>query len=190
MPIVWSTFQLPVSQFLDTAVPKSERDTARFIANQYVNTVRTAGITLIPGSTIISTPPATEIENGIFQALDLMKSSSPSPPNPTMFLPWANATLSFWRAVVWSPIPPPPGYISPTTGVTTLFSGTPSPLDIELWNAFNNTPANVPLGNVVCSKLITAFTNHLLTVSGIYNGLVPAVPSPIPGPPFPWVGIS
>ena len=106
-----------------------------------------------------------------------------------MFLGWATETVSYWAAVQWNPLPPPPHYVSPTTGVTVLSGGTPSPLDVGLWGAFNNPPSPTPMGNIICGKLIAAFTTHLLTVSGLYNGLIPAAPSPVPGPPFPWVGV-
>jgi hypothetical protein len=40
------------------------------------------------------------------------------------------------------------------------------------------------------SNLILAYTKHLLTISGFFNGTIPATPSPIPGPPLPFIGIS
>ena len=43
--------------------------------------------------------------------------------------------------------------------------------------------------NVFITALIAAYTEHLLKVSGIFNGLIPGSP-PVPGPPFPWVGVS
>jgi hypothetical protein len=188
MAILWPTFQATVAPYLDAPIEKTESDTAKTIADAYGVAVKTAMITLIPGSTIISTPPTIGIENGILSTFNQIKLSQ-GPPTPSMFSLWAAQTVLFWQGVVWNPLPPPIGYIAPTLGVTVLSGGTPSPLDVGLWNAFNNPPAPTPMGNIICAKLITAFTTHLLTVNGLYNGLIPAAPSPIPGPPFPWVGV-
>lgn len=188
MAILWPTFQATVAPYLDAPIEKTESDTAKIIADAYGVAVSTAMITLIPGSSIISAPPTTGIENAILDTFSEIKDSE-GPPTPPMFLKWATETVNYWATVTWTPIPPPPGYVSPTTGVTVLTGGTPSPLDVGLWAAFNNPPAPTPMGNIICAKLITAFTTHLLTVNGLYNGLIPAVPSPIPGPPFPWVGL-
>jgi len=188
MAVQWPTFQSTVAPWLDSTVEKTESDTAGIIADAYGIAIKSAMITVIPGSTIISTPPTTGIENAILDTFNQIKDSE-KPPTPPMFLSWAAETVLFWQSVQWSPLPPPPGYVSPTSGVTVLTGGTPSPLDVGLYNAFNHPAANVPMGNVICGKLISAFTNHLLTVQGLYNGLIPSVPSPIPGPPFPWVGL-
>lgn len=188
MASLWQGFQATVAPYLDTPIEKTESDTARIIANAYGVAVSTAMISMIPGSTIVSAPPTIGIELAILDTFNQMKNSEGSP-TPPMFLGWANQTVSYWLGVQWNPLPPPPGYVSPTTGVTTLTGGTISPLDIGLWSAFNNPPASTPMGNIICAKLINAFTSHLLTVNGLYNGLIPAAPSPIPGPPFPWVGV-
>jgi hypothetical protein len=188
MAVLWPGFQATVAPYLDAPIEKTESDTAKIIADAYGVAVATAMISLIPGSTIISAPPTTGIENAILDTFNQIKDSE-GPPTPLMFLGWATETVSYWAAVQWNPLPPPPGYVSPTSGVTVLTGGTPSPLDVGLWTAFNNPPAPTPMGSIICGKLISAFTTHLLTVNGLYNGLIPAAPSPVPGPPFPWVGV-
>lgn len=188
MAVAWPKFQSDVAQWLDSTKEKKESDTAKKIADAYGTAVSTAMISLIPGSTIISTPPTKGIETAILNTLNRMKESD-LPPTPPMFLEWATSTVSFWQGVQWNPLPPPPGYVSPTMGVTVLTGGTPTPLDVGLWNAFNNPPVSTPMGNIIAGKLVVAFTSHLLTVNGLYNGLIPAVPTPVPGPPFPWVGV-
>ena len=188
MAVLWPTFQSTVAPQLDNAVDKEHSDTAGIIADAYGTAVKQAMIMLIPGSMIISAPPTTGIENAILNALDQIKDSENSP-TPAMFATWAAETVLFWQSVQWSPMPPPPPYVSPTSGVTVLTGGTPSPLDTMLYNAFTHPPANIPMGNIICAKLILAFTTHLLTVQGLYNGLIPSPAGPIPGPPFPWVGL-
>lgn len=188
MAVLWPGFQATVAPFLDAPIAKTEADTANVIATAYGIAVKTAMISTIPGSTIISTPPTTGIESSILNTFNLIKTSQ-GPPTPIMFSEWAAQTVLFWQGVQWNPLPPPIGYISPTLGVTVISGGTPTPLDVGLWAAFNNPPSPTPMGQIICGKLIAAFTTHLLTVNGVYNGLIPAAPSPIPGPPFPWIGV-
>ena len=188
MAVLWPTFQAEVSTWLDTTSERDEMDTANKIAGAYHSAVQTAMITLVPGSTIITTPPPNAMATAIYNTFNQIKQSE-RVSNPQQFLGWANSIVAFWQAVQWNPIPPPLGYISPTTGHTVISGGTPTPLNIGLWNAFNNVPSQVPMGNVISTKLISAFTTHLLTITGVYNGIIPAVPSPVPGPPFPWVGV-
>ena len=190
MPVLFPSFASAVAPYLDAPIEKTEVDTAKIIADSYGVSVASAMITLIPGSTIISAPPTKPIEDAILDTFNQIKDSE-GPPTPPMFLKWATEIVKYWDAVTWTPIPPPLGYVLPTTGVTVLTGGTPSPLDVGLWAAFNNPPAPTPMGSIICGKLILAFTKHLLTVNGLYNGLIPAPPAPpIPGPPFPWVGVS
>ena len=188
MPALFTSFTSTVAPFLDMPIEKTEADTATVIATAYGVSVASAMITLIPGSMIIAAPPTKPIEDAILDTFNQIKDSE-GPPTPPMFLKWATETVNYWAGVIWTPFPPPPGYVSPTVGVTVLMGGTVSPLDVGLYTAFNSPPANTPTGNIICGKLISAFTNHLLTVQGLYNGLIPGVPSPIPGPPFPWVGV-
>lgn len=188
MAVVWPKFQSDVAQWLDSTKEKKESDTAKKIADAYGTAVSTAMISLIPGSTIISTPPTKGIETAILNTFNRMKESD-LPPTPPMFLEWATSTVSFWQGVQWNPLPPPPPFVSPTTGVAVLTGGTPTPLDVGLWTAFNNPPVSTPMGNIIAGKLVAAFTTHLLTVNGLYNGLIPSPAGPVPGPPFPWVGV-
>jgi hypothetical protein len=192
MPVLFPSFTSTVAPWLDAPIEKTEADTAKVIADSYGVSVASGMITLIPGSTIISAPPTKPIEDAILDTFNQIKDSE-GPPTPPMFLKWATETVKYWAGVTWTPVPPPPGYVSPTAGVTVLTGGTPSPLDAGLWAAFNNPPAPTPMGSIICGKLISAFTTHLLTVNGLYNGLIPnpaVIPPTIPGPPFPWVGVS
>lgn len=81
----------------------------------------------------------------------------------------------YWVGSTFTPLPPLPPMVAPTTGCQVLFPGLPVGFDLELKNTFDNT-------NV--EEALTAFANslvkHQLTVMGIYSGLVPGVPSPIP----------
>jgi len=186
--IVWNQFISTVAPFLDSVNSKSEADTARIIASTYGTTIQTATIALIPNSTITVTPSTVAMENAIVDTFDKIKQSE-RPPTPDQFQAWAAEIVNYWSAVTWKPNPPPAGYVSPIVGNVVTSGGTSSPLDVGLYTAFNNPPSSTPMGNVICTKLVSAFIQHLTLVSGTYDGLIPSPTGPVPGPPFLWVGV-
>ena len=188
MAALWTPYTIAVAAWYDAPIEKTEEETAKFLANAYRIAVAPTMISLVPGSTIVSKPPIKPMEDAILDTINQMKNGEGKPTVP-MFTGWATEIVNYWSAVVWNPLPPPPGYVSPTAGHSVISGGTPSPLDSSLWNAFNNEPLSTPMGIIIANKLVTAFKGHFLTVSGVYNGLIPAAPSPVPGPPFPWVGL-
>jgi len=188
MPANWSTFVNTVAPFLDSAVPKTERDTARVISNSYKASTSMVSISNIIGSIPILTPPTILMENAILDVFNKTKQSGRKS-IPPYYIKWANELSSYWLQTKWNPLPPPIGYVGPITGVNTQFGGIVTTLSVNLFNAFNNPPSPVPLGNIICAKLVTAFQIHLLTITGLYIGTIPSPNGPIPGPPFPWIGI-
>lgn len=89
----------------------------------------------------------------------------------------------YWIASNFSPVPPMPPMFAPTTGVQVLFPGVPIGFDKTLKEVFNNTDVEAAL-----SSLANALVAHQLTVAGIYSGLIPSVPSPLPLV-LPWVAL-
>lgn len=88
----------------------------------------------------------------------------------------------YWLTSKMSPVPPMPPCISPTTGTIVLLPGLPTPLNSDLAKTFSK-------GNTVIQaigKLYNSLIAHQLTVGGLYLGIIPFFPSPIPGPPIPW----
>jgi hypothetical protein len=88
----------------------------------------------------------------------------------------------YWITAKMSPVPPMPPCIAPTTGPIILLPGLPTPLNSDLAKTFTK-------GNTVpqaIGKLYNSLISHQLTVAGIYLGIIPFFPSPIPGPPIPW----
>lgn len=88
----------------------------------------------------------------------------------------------YWLTARMSPVPPMPPCIGPTAGVVILLPGLPTPLNSDLGKTFTK-------GNTVIQaigKLYNSLVAHQLTVAGIYLGIIPFFPSPIPGPPIPW----
>lgn len=187
MPANWGVLQSQViTHFDNNQVKKSESDTARMLGNAYYNSVLSANILAIPGSTLLPSAP-TLIINGFENTLRLIKNKN-AQATPADYTAAASGIVQFWLSVQWNPLPPPIGYVGPITGNRVTLPGAPAPLNYNLWNAFNNkTPGKV--GAVIATKLLNAFTVHLSSVQGVYIGLIPGPVSPIPGPPFPWVGI-
>ena len=81
----------------------------------------------------------------------------------------------YWITSTFSPVPPMPPMFAPTTGVQVLFPGVPVGFDKTLKEVFNNTDVEGALTSFANSLIA-----HQLTVAGIYSGLAPAAPSPIP----------
>jgi hypothetical protein len=191
MAVNWSGFQQEVAAWFDDNQnnQKTEQQTAFKIAFAYHKVVQLASITTIPGSKLISTGNPKLLEQGIFSTINQMKLAGGAKPTPIMFLDWANAMVSYWSTSQWVPVPPPPGYVAPTTGHQTLSGGVVTPLNSQLYDAFAFPPQNTPMGNIIASKLVIACTQHLTTIQGIWNGTVPTPSGPVPGPPFPWVGL-
>ena len=94
---------------------------------------------------------------------------------PSGFTLMATGFCMYWVGSTFTPLPAMPPMVAPTTGCQVLFPGLPVGFDADLKNTFDNTSVE---------EALTAFGNslikHQLTVMGIYSGLVPGVPSPIP----------
>lgn len=88
----------------------------------------------------------------------------------------------YWLTARMAPVPPMPPCIGPTGGTLILLPGLPTPLNSDLGKTFAK-------GNTVIQaigKLYNSLIAHQLTVAGVYLGIIPFFPSPVPGPPIPW----
>ena len=88
----------------------------------------------------------------------------------------------YWLTARMAPVPPMPPCVGPSGGTLILLPGLPTPLNSDLAKTFTK-------GNTVIQaigKLYNSLIAHQLTVAGVYLGIVPFFPSPIPGPPIPW----
>lgn len=91
----------------------------------------------------------------------------------------------YWVQSTFTPMPPMPPMIAPTTGVQVLFPGLPKPLDKALKDTFKHKEPEQSL-----TDFGNALVLHLLTLAGTYSGLFypPASPSPVPLV-LPWTGV-
>lgn len=95
----------------------------------------------------------------------------------------ATGFCMYWSTATFTPMPPLPPMVSPLLGTQVIFPGTPTGLDIALKVAFTQGDLDKCL-DILSLSLIA----HQLTITGTYNGLVAAAPSPLPLI-LPWVAI-
>ena len=207
----WKTFESNMKPAYDMSNPNMSIDElAEYHATEYVNAVKTAEIlmTSSKASNGISKSPIKSAYKKAFT--DLLNETSPINPNykgdnfdinqessrkklEDIFTPVAAAICTEWTKEIFTPAKTPTGYASPTTGYQVLVPGKPDTLAKDLAKAFyiaQSESDNKSAYNSLISTLISAYTKHLLLISGIFNGLIPAAPSPIPGPPFPWIAVT
>jgi hypothetical protein len=183
MPANWGTFTSAFTAYLTSQVAQDEGDTADMIGTLYVAAVATALVNV--GSAPIVPPSSSTIASGFEASFLLAKSAGSAPITPATFMPAAGAIIGEYAKLTIIPMPPMPPCIAPTVGYKVLFPGEPGSLASLLAAAFSAQSEAT-----TASMLASAFTTHLTTVTGIYLGMIPSAPSPIPGPPIPWVGIA
>lgn len=209
MPANWSTFKVNMKAKLGIPNQQSISDLADIHATEYVNAVKSAQLIItsseatvgINKDSIKSAYEAafTKLFNESVEITPNYKGTEPNPNQDSsrakieqIFSPVAAVITTEWLKEKFTPTTVPPGYVSPTTGYQVLVPGDPDSLTKDLAIAFfiAQTELNQETAfNVFITFLITAYTEHLLKIAGVFNGLIPAAPSPIPGPPFPWVGV-
>jgi hypothetical protein len=177
MPAAWPVFQSSLTSYLTAKKAKKEDDTAKKIAQLYHAAVKTAMPILVPGATLTVASPS-PIESGFKASFKLGKALGGAPNNPGIWAPAAAGIVTYWTGKLFQPVPPPT-WISGVNNV--LVPGVP-PIP-QIYAAMQaQTAAGVSAG------LVTAFTTHLLTVSGLFTGPNAAsLGAPVP---FPWVGIA
>lgn len=209
MPATWSTFRINMKAKLGIPNQLSISDLADIHATEYVNAVKSAQLVTTSSKATIginkdSVKSAYEIAfTKLFnESVEITPNYKGNEPNPNqdssrakieqIFSPVATIITLEWLKEKFTPITVPPGYVSPTTGYQVLVPGDPDSLTKDLAKAFfiAQSELNQEVAfNVFITALIAAYTEHLLKISGVFNGLIPAAPSPIPGPPFPWIGV-
>ena len=120
------------------------------------------------------------IKNGIMKSLNDIKESG-GKPKLNHFTDWANATSQYWLATTMSPTPFHPLNMAASTGtagipapITHIINngGAVAPLKAGLLTAFTHVASPVPFGIPFATKLVTAFTAHLVTVGGLQTEFV------------------
>lgn len=151
------------------------------LVDSLINTVISDLLNAIPGQDTfkkaIST--ITKIANkvkGIIESIDVQGIAS------TVM---ATGFCLYWLTAKFSPMPPMPPCIAPTSGVTVILPGFPIPLNSDIKNMAtkNNTTSSA------ISQYYNALIKHQLTVGGFYLGSVPTPIGIVPAPPIPWFAL-
>lgn len=211
MPANWSTFRSNMKAKLGIPNQRSISEIADIHATEYVNAVKGAQLILtgskatvgVSKGTVKSAYEAafTKLFNERVEISPNYKGTDPNPNQDSsrekieqIFAPVAAAITAEWLKEIFTPTTLPPGYVAPTTGYQVLVPGDPNALTKDLARAFfiAQTELNQETAfNVFITALIAAYTEHLLKISGVFNGLIPPTPNPpTPGPPFPWIGVA
>lgn len=108
---------------------------------------------------------------------------TPSPFVEPGFTLMATGFCFYWLGSTFTPFPPMPPMFAPSPGASVIFPGVPVGFDKALKETFDNTEVESAL-----TSFANALIAHQLTIVGIYAGLAPAAPSPIPLV-LPWTSI-
>jgi hypothetical protein len=201
MPALWPTFIPVVGGYLNSATEgKTEEETAEKIASEYHKAVKTAQTVLHVNLPSVQAPYQ-PIKLGILKTLNDIKDSE-GRPKLNHFTDWANATSQYWLATTMSQTPFHPLNMAASTGtagipapITHIINngGAVAPLKAGLLAAFTHPPSPVPFGIPFATKLVAAFTAHLMTVGGLQTEFVtsgsPLTPIPIGPISQPWIGM-
>jgi hypothetical protein len=201
MPALWPTFIPAVGNYLNSAKEgKTHDETAEKISSEYHKAVKTA-MTVLHANLVLVQAPYAPIKLAIKKTLDDIKESE-GKPKPSHFSDWANATSNYWLTTIMSPTPFHPLNMAASTGtagvpvpITHIINngGAVAPLKAGLCAAFTHPASKIPFGIPLATKLVTAFTTHLMTVGGLQTEFVtagsPVTPVPIGPIGQPWVGM-
>lgn len=190
MPAMWPKFQIDFIKVLSEQQVESEEDFANFLVDSYKSAVSSAS-TIFGAMPISSTFKDKVMRDSFVEGFKMMKDGDLSLKPYTVM---ATGIIGFWVGVQFQPMPPMPPSVGPAPvpmpNIVT-FPGVPVGLDKQLEAAFSmgTTALSAPDAAMKIGPfLITSFMTHLSTVAGLYTGMVPAAPVPIPTP-IPWVAL-
>lgn len=186
----WASFQTNIINFLSNQESSnSMSDTADFFASEYDFAMQTA--TTLLGNTVTGGTNKSALKSA-FETAYTMQLNSPTTLSIAPYTIIAGGVVAYWVGAQFSAAPPHPPCVSPTVGITLLIPGLPVPLNAALMGAFNiglTIPEVTAAASTIAGLLVTAFTAHLMTMTGLFTGLIPSSAGPVPGPPIPWVGV-
>jgi hypothetical protein len=211
MPANWNTFRSNMKAKLGVPNQRTISELADIHATEYVNAVKSAQLVITSSKVTLGVNKASvksAYEAAFNKLLNERTEISPNykgdNPNPnqdksrekieSIFAPVAAAITVEWAKEIFTPTTVPIGYVLPTTGYQVLVPGDPNALTKDLAKAFFIAQSEInqeTAFNVFITALIAAYAEHLLKITGVFNGLIPVPPpaAPVPGPPFPWIGV-
>ncbi len=177
MPIMWPDLQSKTKDYLEDLSEKTLDDTAKFFADSYVEAAGDGTDVMQNG--IVAAKPAAPIEAAWKTALNLQFQSD-TPLGPSNWLPVELAIMAWWMGTVFKFSTPHPPGATGMTNVVTMGGGPGISSQIDI--AFKQEKAAL-----VATILVAGYQTHIMTVLGLWSGLLPpAASSPVA---VPWVGV-
>ena len=180
MPVLWPGLQSGFTNFLQSQKAEGLEDTAKEIAKLYHDAVQQAMPAVAPGATVLGLDPR-PIEDGFLDSFQQIFDAEKDL-GPAGYTLAALGVVNYWMGKSLKPTPPP-GMTATITHTITM-GGAPTPLDAQIYSAFKGMKEPA-----VAAGLVSAFTAHIATVSGLWTGTMPGPSGVMPAPPIPWVGL-
>lgn len=188
MAVNWVLFESAIRPYFNSGlIPSNTDDAANYIANIYDTAVR-MGSTAFGNFTLNTNKPA--LVTNLKIAFKLMHGAGGTPVESSAYTVMATGFITYWLGATMSPLPPHPPTILPAVpnACQVLYPGDVASLSKSLQNALTNLKL-IKTAGLSTTLLSLALKIHLMSISGIYLGLVPVVVGVAPFPPVPWTGI-
>lgn len=185
MPANWAIFKSNMVKFFNDKSAEELKDAADKIATEYDLAMKTA-LTMPPALNAFMGSDKTKISSGFEKSFQALLNKGDKPPTPADFMGAANGIIQYWQNASFNPMPAPSPAAGPAPGPQPAIvnPGLPHPLAAGLMDAMGKGQAPA-----VASALVAEFTKHMLSIQGMYTGMVPSPAGPVPTP-FPFVGIG
>ena len=185
MPANWAAFTAQITKFFNDKKAKDVKEAADAIATEYDLAMKTA-LTMPPALNAFMGSDKTKISSGFEKSFQALFDKGDKPPTPADFMDAANGIIQYWQNASFNPMPAPPPAVGPAPGKqpAILNPGLPPPLAAGIMDAMGKGQAPA-----VAAALVAEFTKHMMSIQGMYTGMVPSPAGPVPTP-FPFVGIG
>mgnify|MGYP003641546912 FL=1 len=198
MPALWPGFTAAMNPWFCGDAEGGEEweeagaPTAKKITDEYELAILSAAIVVSQGPLLSGWQKST-MEDGWKTSFKLAFDSAGIPPEGidpqvTNWIPAATGTVNAWMGAQFNPMPPHIPAAAPVPGSNPTVNNPGTAGMMALASTINDAFHSNQCG-AIAGILVGGFIQHLTLVGGIYNGLVPAVPSPIPTP-IPFTGVA
>jgi len=174
MAIVWSPFITSLGIYLDLKIPKTEYETASYMAGLYRSAILSSSVISVPGSYLLKIDMPTQedpIVDAFLSVFDKIKTENKI--EKETFSELSNAIIDHWRSSLWSVTTFPPGFASATL-VSVIDQGSDSILNDSFYKVFNRDSAGIAGGFQFSKELFECFSSHMKTLKINYIGVNPA----------------
>lgn len=188
MSVNWTIFENAVVPYFKSGlIAKNTDDAARYISDIYDISVKTAATSY--GNLTLTTNKAALFLN-LKAAFSLMFSAGSLNVSSSAYTLMATGFISYWLGGIMAPLPPHLPAILPAfpNACQVVFPGDVATLSKMLTTALSDF-SFIKTPKMSATLLMLALKTHLLSITGLYFGLMPVGLSILPGPPTPWVGI-